>query len=86
MIYDTKSWRKFDSVDVFKSTFQEVVLIEDLDEGDSTLDCLKGAHKYHYKMCQCFVNNFKYPNKDWQKLSDDMVSFYLQKVMLNVFV
>ena len=30
-------------------------------------------------MCQRFVNDFKYPKKDRQKLSDDMVSFSLQK-------
>ena len=85
VIYDNKSVRDFDPrspddcMNSFKSTVQGIVLIEDIDEGDSTLDCLKGAHRHHYELCQRFINDFKYPKKDWQKLSDEMVGFYLNK-------
>jgi len=84
VIYDNKSMRDFDprnpdALNTFKSTVQGIVLIEDIDNGDSTLDCLKGAHRHHYEMSQLFANDFKYPTKDWQKLTDEMVSFYLEK-------
>ena len=63
----------------FRGTVQGIVLLEDIEEGDATLDCLKGAHMYHHEFCTKFGHTVKEPTKDWQKLSNDMVEFYLEK-------
>ena len=63
----------------YRGTIQGVVLLEDTEEGDSTLDCIKGSHLYHYEFCQRFAQTVKTPKKEWQKMTKEMVQFYLEK-------
>ena len=62
-----------------RECIQSWVTANDVEEGDATLIFLQGSHKFHKAFKRQFVTNEKLFKKDWYKLSDEQIKWYLDK-------
>lgn len=85
--YHNKNWLHLDkgwgpgvtsgTTDKRHNAIQSWVTAFDIDEGDGTLQVLKGSHKYHKKFARAFGHDTHKAN--WWKLTDDEVAWYAHR-------